>query len=145
VHLRSDEIRKRLAGVDVTVRLPRSAYTQASSARVYGTLHELAASALKAGQTVVLDAMFAREGERDAVAAVARDTGVAFVGLWLEAPAEVLERRVAGREGDASDADVAVLRKQLTYDLGRIAWARIDAGGDAASVADAARARLGLS
>lgn len=145
VHLRSDEIRKRLAGVDVMDRLPRSAYTPASSARVYGTLHQLAASALKAGQTVILDALFARESERDVVAKVARDAGVAFAGLWLDAPAEVLERRVTGRQGDASDADVAVLRQQLTYNLGRIAWTRIDAGCDAASVADAARTRLGLS
>jgi hypothetical protein len=142
VHLRSDEIRKRLAGVDTTVRLPPTAYTQASLAQVYGTLLELAAAALKAGQSVIVDAVFAREGERAAVAQVARAAGATFDGLWLEAPAAILEQRVAGRVGDASDADITVLRRQLSYDLGPIDWMRVDAGQDAGTVAAQALTRL---
>jgi predicted kinase len=142
VHLRSDEIRKRLAGVEMTMRLPPAAYTQASSAQVYGTLLELATAALRAGQSVIVDAVFARESERAAAAQVARAAGATFDGLWLEAPAAILEQRVAGRVGDASDADVAVLRQQLSYDLGPIDWMRVDAGQDAGTVAAQALRQL---
>lgn len=145
VHLRSDEVRKRLADVAVTERLPPAAYTASSSTRVYGTLLDLSAAALAAGQTVLVDAVFSREEERDAVAAVAREAGVPFEGLWLEAPTPLLEQRVALRAGDASDADVAVVREQESYDLGRIKWTRLDAGRESAAVVAEARGRLGLS
>jgi predicted kinase len=70
---------------------------------------------------------------------------VAFTGLWLEAPAAILEERIAGRRGDASDATVEVLRRQLAYDLGPIAWHRVDAAADPAAVAARAAAVLGSS
>lgn len=144
IHLRSDEIRKRIAHVALTERLPLSAYTQQESDRVYADLYDLAEVALKSGQAVILDAVFARERERDRVAAIATRTGLAFDGLWLEAPTRVLERRVAGRKDDASDADVAVLRKQLTYDLGSLDWQRVDASPSAVEIAQKVKASLGL-
>jgi hypothetical protein len=128
VHLRSDEIRKRLEGAAPRERLPPSAYTKAASDRVYATLTELAQRALRAGCSVVLDAVFAHESERASLAAVAQATDVPFTGLWLEAGTDTIEKRLARRTGDASDADVAVLHKQLTYDLGKITWHRLDAG-----------------
>ena len=39
--------------------------------------------------------------------------GVQFAGVWLQSDPDVLRQRVAARTGDASDADVAVLEKQL--------------------------------
>ena len=33
-----------------------------------------------------------------------------FVGLWLEAPLDILAARIAARSNDASDATVAVLQ-----------------------------------
>jgi predicted kinase len=71
-----------------------------------------------------VDAVHARPDERAAVEAVAREMGVGFEGVWLEAPEAELIRRVAARTGDASDADAAVVRAQLTYDLGEIGWRR---------------------
>ena len=45
----------------------------------------------------------------------------------------VLEERVAGREGDASDADIAVLRRMAPSDPGPRGWLAVDAtDGDAA-------------
>jgi predicted kinase len=41
----------------------------------------------------------------------------------------VLEARVAGRKGDVSDADSAVLKAQLAYDTGAIGWTRVDVSG----------------
>jgi len=144
VHLRSDEMRKRMAGVPLTERLNAGAYTQDASTRVYAELFELADTALKSGQAVVLDAVFARETERSKAAAVAADIGVAFNGLWLEAPAQILEQRLAARRHDPSDADAVVLRRQLTYDLGRIDWHRVDVSGSADEVVQAAQRYLSL-
>lgn len=134
VHLRSDEIRKRLANIALANRLPAAAYTREASDRVYGELVGLARRALDAGASVVVDAVFAREHERAEIEALAHAAGVPLIGLWLEAPADVLEQRVTGRKDDASDADAAVLRRQLTYDLGTITWNRIDAGRSQAQV-----------
>jgi uncharacterized protein len=59
--------------------------------------------------------------------------------VWLEAPAEVLESRIVSRHGDPSDADVAVLGRQLAYDVGQIEWRRISGGGSTEGVLATAR------
>lgn len=136
--LRSDIVRKRLLDAAPEARLPPAAYVEDVSQRVYERLYALARQALAGGQTVVLDAVFARPGQRAAVAKVAAAATVPFTGLWLEASADVLRRRVAGRTDDASDATTAVLERQLTYDLGAIAWARLDASGEQQALLDTA-------
>jgi len=140
--LRSDVIRKRLMQVAPETRLPETAYRAEVTARVYAALHDEAAAALAAGHGVIVDAVFGRPAERAAMAATARAASAPFAGLWLEAPVKVLEARLGARRGDASDATAAVLRRQLAYDLGEIAWPRIDAGGDPADTLAAAWRRL---
>ncbi len=125
--LRSDVLRKRLAGVAPETRLPRESYSLEAARRVYAALQDEAAATLAAGRSVIVDATFLRPDERDAIAAVAARAGVPFTGLWLEAPAAVLAARIAARHDDASDADRAVLERQLTMDPGAISWQRIDA------------------
>ena len=142
LHLRTDEIRKRLAGVPLDERLPPAAYTREASARVYQTLLDLTRRAAAAGQSVVVDAVFAREAERDEVAAAAAHAGLRFDGVWLDAPADVLRSRVAGRTGDVSDADVAVLERQLGYDIGVMRWARVDVSGGSSDAEARVRQRL---
>ncbi|MDF2094496.1 AAA family ATPase [Aquibaculum arenosum] len=142
LHLRSDVMRKRLAGVTPEERLPPEAYTKESNRAVYETLFAEARSALAAGQCVVLDAVFARPGERDEAEAIAREAGVAFQGIWLDAPGESLKDRVARRVGDASDATGAVVERQLGYELGRIDWPRLDAARGPEAVCVAAKALL---
>lgn len=134
--VRSDVLRKRLFDVAPEVRLPPSAYDQATNARVYRTMQEHAWTSLAAGFTAIVDAAFLRPDERDNIAEVAKRAGVPFTGLWLEAPADVLQQRVTARHGDASDADAQIVRQQLTYDIGPVDWHRIDATrGTAANVA----------
>ncbi len=145
MHVRSDEIRKRLAGIALDRRLPADAYTKETSDRVYAELLALAQSALNAGASVVVDAVFARHSERAALSALGKTASVPLIGLWLDAPSSVLEQRVAQRRGDASDADATVLKKQLTYDLGEITWARIDASRSPAEVERDALERIGSS
>jgi aminoglycoside phosphotransferase family enzyme/predicted kinase len=129
LHLRSDIERKRLFGVAETERLAPEHYRPEVSEETYAQLQDKARRALTAGHAVIVDAVFARGAERAAIEAVARDLGRSFAGLWLAAPAEKLFARVEGRRGDVSDADRAVVNEQLSYDIGEIAWARIDAGG----------------
>lgn len=127
VHLRSDVVRKRLFGVAETAHLPANAYRKEASARVYRTLTELAETALRAGQTVIIDATHQRSEEREAIAAVGVRLGVPFLGLWLEAPVEVLMRRVTDRRGDASDATAATVAAQAKQSIGILTWRRLDA------------------
>ncbi|MBB6307065.1 AAA family ATPase [Xanthobacter tagetidis] len=122
--VRSDIERKRVFGIAETERLTSAAYAPAIGEQVYARIRALAARVLATGQSVIVDAVHARPDERAAVEAVARAAGVPFEGVWLEAPAAELVRRVETRTGDASDADAAVVRKQLAYELGEIGWRR---------------------
>lgn len=139
LHLRSDILRKRLAGVAPEARLPPEAYDRQTSREVYRTLLEEAGNALAAGQAVVIDAVFAQAEERTAAEGLARQAAVPFHGFWLEAPEEVLKSRVAARKGDASDATPEVVEQQLGYGLGEVRWPRIDARDGAEAVLQKAR------
>lgn len=129
IHLRSDLERKRLHGVGETDRLPDDAYTQTVTEQVYASLNEQAARILATGYSVVVDAVHASPQERAAIARVAEAAHVPFVGLWLDAPGQILKSRVTARTGDASDATADVVARQLHYELGDITWHRLDAGG----------------
>jgi aminoglycoside phosphotransferase family enzyme/predicted kinase len=134
--LRSDEIRKRQAGVGPLDRLEAWAYTPEASARVYREMFEIAEVVLAAGRSAVLDAVFLESADRKAAETVAAAAGAPFLGLWLEGRRAVLEDRLAARAGDASDADARVLAGQLARDPGGISWRRLDAAG--AEIADPA-------
>jgi hypothetical protein len=124
VVVRSDVERKRLAGIPIEQRMPTGSYSPEASARVYAAMIERARQALRAGHSVILDAVFAGLEERRMAEVLAREVGVPFEGLWLEVPREVAQARVAGRYGDASDATPAVVERQFRYDLGEITWRR---------------------
>lgn len=125
--LRSDEIRKRLAGAAPEQRLMPKAYRRETTDAVYAVLEHGIAVALAGGHGAIADAVFLDPGERGRVAAIAAKAGVRFTGIWLEAPLPVLEARLAGRQADASDADAAVLRQAAARDPGPIDWIRLDA------------------
>ena len=128
--LRSDVMRKVLAGLPPEMRLPPEAYTKERNVEVYQRLMEEARAALAAGHSVIVDAVFARPEERAEVSIIAQDAGVPFLGVWLEAPRETLLARVGARSGDASDADRSVVERQVHYEVGDLAgWHRVDAGG----------------
>jgi hypothetical protein len=144
IHIRSDIERKVLAGTAETERLPAKHYSKAVSARVYDAMFARAARVLAAGHSAILDAVFASPSERQAAAEIARSGGASFRGLWLEAGPEVLMQRVAARVGDASDADAAVVERQLGYNIGAMTWERIDASGPPDRVAELVRQRPSL-
>jgi uncharacterized protein len=127
--LRSDVERKALEGRREDEHLPAEAYTAEKSARVYAMLVEKAGRIIAAGHSAIVDAVFARPQERDALRNVAQARGVAFHGLFLTTDLATRVARVGSRRGDASDADRTVARAQEQYVLGHNDWRLIDASG----------------
>ena len=134
VTISSDVVRKQLAGVRRETRLPPSAYSAGANRRVYEALIARAATALAAGRAVVVDAVHARSEDRDAIARVAAQAGVPFVGVWLEAAPEEQAERIRSRTLDASDATVAVLEAQRAAPVGAVSWLRVDTSAPIADV-----------
>ncbi|MGA0602995.1 AAA family ATPase [Caulobacter sp. KR2-114] len=126
VILRSDEVRKRLAGLGPTDPAPADAYGREQMQAAYAVMLGEAERALRAGRAVILDATYMDVANREAAQALATRLDVAFDGIWLTAPAAVLEARVAARQGDASDATVEVLRGQLARGPGALSWRQVD-------------------
>jgi hypothetical protein len=143
--LRSDLERKTMFGIEETVRLPASAYASDVTRDVYERLIDKARIALRAGQAVLIDATFATAAERTAAAAAAAEVGVAFAGLFLDAPLTTRLERIGSRRGDASDADAEVARRQRAEPLGEKGWATVAASGTLRDTTGLARAQLGAA
>jgi aminoglycoside phosphotransferase family enzyme/predicted kinase len=137
VVLRTDEVRKRLMGLEPTDRLPASAYEGELYGRTYDVLIDNARTLLKAGRGVIIDATFVDAPFRTRVAALAAECGVPFEGVWLEAPADTLRARIAKRTGDASDATLQTLDLQLARATDPVGWTRVDTSGPTGQAAEA--------
>jgi len=119
VRLRSDVERKRLFGLapqdSSNSALDGGIYTRDATIQTYARLHSLARDLLAAGWPVIVDAAFLRREERAAFRALATRLGAEFRILATTAPVAELRRRLMARSGDASEATVAVLEKQLEW------------------------------
>jgi uncharacterized protein len=144
VHLRSDLERKALFGIDAAAHLDAASYSSNVSREVYGVLQEKARTVLRAGHSVVIDAVYPRAEERRAIEAIAAELGVRFRGIWLQAAPDRLIARVSARRGDASDADASIVRLQLAADVGPLssAWHALDANGSKEGICAQASALL---
>ena len=125
-----------------TAPLPASAYLSDVTRDVYHRLIYKARIALRAGQSVLLDATFATAAERSAAANAAAEVGVGFTGLFLDAPLATRLARIASRRDDASDADADVARRQTMDPLSERGWKALDASGSLSDTTVLARARL---
>jgi aminoglycoside phosphotransferase family enzyme/predicted kinase len=122
--LRSDEIRKDLAGVAEGQRADHpyreGLYRPEATAEVYRVMLDQARVALTMGESVVLDASWTDTRWREAAAAVAQDTVSDFVAVRCQAPPDVAAARIDARRRagvDPSDATVEIaerMRKAAT-------------------------------
>jgi len=121
IRLRSDVERKRLFGL-APERDSRvdglDIYTPDATRQTFGRLEALAETVLTAGYPVVVDATFLRRDERRRFQALAQRLGVAYVIVQCEASLDTLRTRIrrrAAQGGDPSEADEAVLERQLQW------------------------------
>jgi uncharacterized protein len=116
--LRSDELRKDLAGTGHTTRghddFGAGIYDAASTAATYRELLDRARGLLELGESVVLDASWSDGRWRDAARAVARETHSDLHELSCEVAPEEAARRMELRArvaADASDATPEIARR----------------------------------
>ena len=141
--LRSDEIRKRLHGRAPEETLPESAYNAPANEAVDEALLAAASAAAEGGHPLVIDATFLSLALRSELRRRVTEAGSRFVGLWLEAPTCLLEKRIRNRRGDASDATVAVLHRAESLNPGPGDWRPLPAR-EMAETLTAARRILGI-
>ncbi|MGQ3348583.1 AAA family ATPase, partial [Bosea sp. (in: a-proteobacteria)] len=140
--LASDRLRKRRHGVEPQMRLPPEAYRPAVSEAVFAEQAQRALAILRLGHGVVADAVFDRAPDHERIARAAHEAGVAFQGLWLEAPAPTLIARVEARRGDPSDATGEIVRQQLGRATPVEDWRRLSTEAGPEAVCREARAMV---
>ncbi len=112
VWLRSDELRKRLAGLDPLAsgktEVGEGIYTREWTERTYDACLSRAADICKAGGRALVDATFVDADRRREFVEAAIEWGVPVHLLITEAPSELVRTRLEQRTGDPSDADWTV-------------------------------------
>lgn len=112
IHLRSDAVRKHLAGVPLDQRGGEELYTQAMSQKTYARLLELGTKLANAGFPVILDAKYDQQATRLAAIQEAKKHHLPVKIYHCMAPEEVLRDRLLSRTGDVSDATPDLLTQQ---------------------------------
>lgn len=105
--IRSDEIRKELAGVPVTAKA-EGIYTPAWTERTYRECGDRAWRVMADSGRVIVDASFADTARRMSLLYSARKFGIPAVFLVCRAGPALVRERLRARRGDASDADERV-------------------------------------
>ena len=143
--LRSDEIRKELAGVDPHAHTPsapgQGLYRPAATRATYLELLARGRAALELGRTVVLDATWLDPGWREEAARVAGETSTDLVQIRCAVPLDLAERRVADRlatSDDPSDATPEIVRRLRDAAEGWTAATTVDTSGDVSTAVAAA-------
>ena len=123
IHLRSDVIRKQLAGLkplESSAGLdpdnPDALYSQSYTVKTFELLEALTGAVLGMGYSVIVDATFLKRLARAPFLALAEKMGVSFHILYMDVPEAMLVARIRQRESrgqDASEAGVAVMKQQL--------------------------------
>ena len=113
--LRSDEVRKSLAGIATTERseaaLDDGLYTPAWTGRTYTELLGRARERLGLGESLILDASWSDRRWRTRAVEVARATSSELIALQCTSPVEIAVARAEKRkadQNDASDADATI-------------------------------------
>ena len=112
IHLRSDAVRKHLAGIDLEASGDETIYRPEMTEKTYERLLEIGVLLASQGWKVILDAKYDRQRLREAVIKEAETHNLPLEILHCYAPMEVLRDRVSQRTGDISDATPSLLAQQ---------------------------------
>ncbi len=112
IHLRSDAVRKHLAGVPLYEKAGDEAYTSVMTDKTYTRLIELGTRLASQGYRVILDAKFDRKAKRQEAIAAAQSKNLPLMFLHCTAADAVLKARLDERSGDVADATAAILARQ---------------------------------
>jgi aminoglycoside phosphotransferase family enzyme/predicted kinase len=121
VHISSDVTRKRLAGIGENEHRyddpATGLYSPEFNRRTYDTLFSQAKDMLKDGVTVILDAAFLKQAEREQAARIAGESGADYLVAECRLSPELTQKRLLQRlnEVSASDGRWEIYQKQLDW------------------------------
>ena len=112
IQIRSDAVRKHLAGIDLDRSGTDSIYTLEMTQKTYNRLLELGIMLAKEGYTVILDAKYDRLHLRQPIIARAKSESIPLKIVRCVAPISVLCDRLNQRQSDISDAKANLIESQ---------------------------------
>lgn len=113
IHIRSDAVRKHLAGVPLYERGGADLYGPEMTEKTYGRLLELGIKLAATGYPVILDAKYDREALRQDAIAQSQSHQLPLQIFHCTAPESVLRDRLNSRSGDITDATADLLAAQI--------------------------------
>jgi uncharacterized protein len=112
IHLRSDAVRKHLAGIALTEKGGAELYTAEMNQKTYDRLLELGIKLANLGWIVILDAKYDREAVRQNAIAQSQNHHLPIEIIHCTAPENILRDRLTSRTNDVSDATADLLEQQ---------------------------------
>jgi aminoglycoside phosphotransferase family enzyme/predicted kinase len=118
IRIRSDVERKRLFDIrpeeNIEVGHGEGIYSARATQRTYDRLAELAGTIIDAGYPVIVDAAFLQFAQREPFRKLALEKQVPYVIVEFTTAVDTLRQRISDRKGDVSDANLAILEKQIS-------------------------------
>jgi predicted kinase len=112
IHIRSDAVRKYLAGIPLSQTGEQSIYSSEMTEKTYNRLLEFGTMLVMQGFNVVLDAKYDLKKWRETVINFVQSHNISFEIIYCTAPVEVLSDRLRNRTQDISDATADLLAQQ---------------------------------
>ena len=112
IHVRSDAVRKHLAGIPPSEKGGEEIYSGEMSQKTYTRMSELGVLLANSGFAVILDAKYDRMALRQQAIEAASAHNIPLQIINCTAPMEVLRDRLDKRSGDISDATAELLASQ---------------------------------
>ena len=113
IHIRSDAVRKHLAGIPLEQKAPAEIYSQEWNKKTYNELLRLGVLLAKQGFTIILDATYNRQQSREQIITETTPHNIPVAIIYCHAPQAVLRQRLIKRDNDISDATIEVMERQV--------------------------------
>lgn len=112
IQLRSDAVRKQMAGISVQEKGGAELYTAQMNQKTYDRLLELGIKLANQGWTVILDAKYDREAARTNAIAQSKNHHLPIEIIHCQAPDAILRDRLSTRTDQVSDATADLITQQ---------------------------------